>query len=122
MAEHTTSEPYYVGFDIGDRDLGPDPDGHARGMTGPVGHWQVDDMENATPATTRSASSSCPGEPAGGRQVRAESRARLRSSHRSSTSSIPTERRIRPSGIVAGSDFHRRRRSWVDSTPPREVA
>ena len=45
-----------------------------------------------------------------------------RSSHRSSTSSMPTDSRTRPSGMVAGSAFQRRRRSKVDSTPPRLVA
>src|SRR6476659_2698352 len=45
-----------------------------------------------------------------------------RSAQRSSTSSMPTLSRTRPSGIVAGSVFHRRRRSRVDSTPPSEVA
>ena len=50
------------------------------------------------------------------------SRACARSAHRSSTSSMPTESRTRPSGMVVGSDFQRRRRSNVDSTPPRLVA
>ena len=45
-----------------------------------------------------------------------------RSAQRSSTSSMPTDSRTRPSGMVAGSDFQRRRRSKVDSTPPRLVA
>ena len=49
-------------------------------------------------------------------------RAPARSSHRSSTSSMPTDSRTRPSGMVAGSVFQRRRRSNVDSTPPRLVA
>ena len=35
---------------------------------------------------------------------------------------MPTDIRTRPSGIVAGSVFQRRRRSKVDSTPPRLVA
>ena len=35
---------------------------------------------------------------------------------------MPTESRTSPSGIVAGSVFQRRRRSNVDSTPPRLVA
>ena len=50
-----------------------------------------------------------------------ERRAR-RSSHRSSTSSMPTDSRTSPSGMVAASVFQRRRRSKVDSTPPSDVA
>ncbi len=45
-----------------------------------------------------------------------------RSAQRSSTSSMPTDSRTSASGIVAGSVFQRRRRSKVDSTPPRMVA
>ncbi len=26
-------------------ELGPDPNGHGKGMTGPVGYWEVDDLE-----------------------------------------------------------------------------
>ena len=40
-------EPYYVGYKIDGMDVGLDPNGHSRGMTGPVGYWQVDDI-NAT--------------------------------------------------------------------------
>jgi glycerol-3-phosphate dehydrogenase (NAD(P)+) len=46
----------------------------------------------------------------------------LRSFQRSSTSSIPTDRRSSPSGTSGDSLTHRRRRSRVDSTPPSEVA
>jgi predicted enzyme related to lactoylglutathione lyase len=45
-------ESYYVGFDIGDQHLGLDPNGHAKGMTGPVGYWQVDDIEKAVTSLT----------------------------------------------------------------------
>jgi predicted enzyme related to lactoylglutathione lyase len=37
-------EPYYVGFRVGDLDFGLDPHGHGKGMTGPVGYWEVDDV------------------------------------------------------------------------------
>jgi predicted enzyme related to lactoylglutathione lyase len=37
--------PYYVGFRAGGTELGLDPHGHAQGLTGPVGYWQVDDIE-----------------------------------------------------------------------------
>ncbi|HEX6077147.1 MAG TPA: VOC family protein [Micromonosporaceae bacterium] len=38
-------EPYYVGFRVGEQELGLDPRGHSRGMTGPTGYWEVDDIE-----------------------------------------------------------------------------
>ncbi|MGH9119422.1 MAG: VOC family protein [Acidimicrobiales bacterium] len=37
--------PYYVGFRVGDQEIGLDPNGHAQGMTGPVGYCHVDDIE-----------------------------------------------------------------------------
>jgi predicted enzyme related to lactoylglutathione lyase len=37
-------ESYYVGFEVGGQHIGLDPGGHARGMTGPVGYWHVDDI------------------------------------------------------------------------------
>ena len=30
-------EPYYVGFKVDGQDVGLDPNGHSKGMTGPVG-------------------------------------------------------------------------------------
>jgi len=38
-------EAYYVGFKIGDQDIGLDPNGHKQGMTGPVGYYHVDDIQ-----------------------------------------------------------------------------
>jgi len=38
-------EAYYVGFRVGDQELGLDPNGHSQGMTAPVGYWDVDDIE-----------------------------------------------------------------------------
>jgi predicted enzyme related to lactoylglutathione lyase len=35
---------YYVGFRLGDQEVGLDPNGHKSGMTGPVGYWEVDDI------------------------------------------------------------------------------
>lgn len=40
-----SDEPYYVGFVVGDQQVGLDPNGHRNGMTGPVGYWHVDDIE-----------------------------------------------------------------------------
>jgi predicted enzyme related to lactoylglutathione lyase len=44
-AEPYADEPYYVGFRVGDHEVGLDPNGHSQGMTGPVGYWHVDDIE-----------------------------------------------------------------------------
>ena len=37
-------EPYYVGYKVDGQDIGLDPNGHAKGMTGPLGYWHVDDL------------------------------------------------------------------------------
>ena len=39
--------PYYVGYKIGDHEIGLDPNGHKQGMTGPVGYYQVDDIKQS---------------------------------------------------------------------------
>jgi predicted enzyme related to lactoylglutathione lyase len=36
--------PYYVGFRVGDQEIGLDPNGH-RGLDGAVGYCHVDDIE-----------------------------------------------------------------------------
>jgi predicted enzyme related to lactoylglutathione lyase len=36
--------PYYVGFRAAGQDVGLDPNGHAKGMTGPVPYWHVTDL------------------------------------------------------------------------------
>ncbi len=43
-------EPYYVGWRVAGQDIGLDPNGHARGMSGPVCFWDVDDIEAALQA------------------------------------------------------------------------
>jgi predicted enzyme related to lactoylglutathione lyase len=43
--EPAMDEPYYVGFDVAGQDAGLDPQGHRKGMTGPVGYWHVDDIQ-----------------------------------------------------------------------------
>jgi predicted enzyme related to lactoylglutathione lyase len=43
--EPYADQPYYVGFRAGEVELGLDPNGHAKGMTGPVGYWEVDDLD-----------------------------------------------------------------------------
>jgi predicted enzyme related to lactoylglutathione lyase len=40
-------QPYYVGFKVGDQEIGLDPNGHQQGKTGPVGYWQVDDIKKS---------------------------------------------------------------------------
>ncbi len=40
-------EAYYVGFSLGDQEIGLDPYGHNKGMTGPIGYWHVDDIQRA---------------------------------------------------------------------------
>src|SRR4029079_1907698 len=43
-------ETYYVGYDVEDQHLGLDPNGHGKGMTGPVGYWHVDDINSSVQA------------------------------------------------------------------------
>ncbi|CAM5664106.1 MULTISPECIES: VOC family protein [Streptomyces] len=42
--EPYVDEPYYVGFKDAGQDVGLDPNGHAKGMTGPVPYWHVSDI------------------------------------------------------------------------------
>ncbi|MFF3455412.1 VOC family protein [Streptomyces sp. NPDC002730] len=48
--EPVMDEAYYVGFRAGGQDIGLDPHGHGKGMTGPVGFWHVDDIRSAVSA------------------------------------------------------------------------
>lgn len=45
--EPNMDQPYYVGFRVGDQDIGLDPNGHAQGMTGPTAYWHVDDIKKS---------------------------------------------------------------------------
>ncbi|MFE7894888.1 VOC family protein [Streptomyces sp. NPDC057412] len=45
--EPYVDEPYYVGFKDAGQDVGLDPNGHAKGMTGPVPYWHVSDIRAA---------------------------------------------------------------------------
>ena len=40
-------EAYYVGFRVGDQEIGLDPNGHKQGMTGPIDYWQVNDIKKS---------------------------------------------------------------------------
>ncbi|MET7684633.1 VOC family protein [Streptomyces sp. NPDC005423] len=42
--EPYADESYYVGFKAAGQDIGLDPNGHAKGMTGPVPYWTVTDL------------------------------------------------------------------------------
>ncbi|MEU1529481.1 VOC family protein [Streptomyces fagopyri] len=46
-AEPYADTAYYVGFKDAGQDVGLDPNGHAKGMTGPVPFWHVDDIRTA---------------------------------------------------------------------------
>ena len=48
--EPYADQPYYVGFKVGDQDVGLDPNGHRSGMTGPVGYHHVDDIRTTLQA------------------------------------------------------------------------
>jgi len=40
-------QPYYVGFKVGEQEIGLDPNGYQQGMTGPVGYRQVLDIRKS---------------------------------------------------------------------------
>ena len=43
-------EPHYVAFSVGGHDVGLDPNGHGKGMTGPIAYWHVDDINKSLDA------------------------------------------------------------------------
>jgi predicted enzyme related to lactoylglutathione lyase len=43
-------EAYYVGFRVGDQEIGLDPHGHNQGMTGPIGYFHVSDIKQSLQA------------------------------------------------------------------------
>ena len=45
--EPVMDEAYYVGFRVGDQDIGLDPNGHSKGMMGPISYWHVDDLKKS---------------------------------------------------------------------------
>ncbi|MGI8553319.1 MAG: VOC family protein [Dehalococcoidia bacterium] len=45
--EPYADEAYYVGFRVGDQEIGLDPHGHNKGMTGPIAYWHVDDIKKS---------------------------------------------------------------------------
>jgi predicted enzyme related to lactoylglutathione lyase len=48
--EPYVSGSYYVGYRIGDQEIGLDPNGHQQGMTGPYEYFQVADIHQALQA------------------------------------------------------------------------
>ncbi len=45
--EPYVDQPYYVGFRVGDQEIGLTPNGNSQGMTGPITYWQVDDIHKS---------------------------------------------------------------------------
>ena len=45
LGEPVMDEPYYVQFASDGQEVGLDPNGHAKGMTGPVAYWHVEDIK-----------------------------------------------------------------------------
>jgi predicted enzyme related to lactoylglutathione lyase len=45
--EPVMDQPYYVQYVVNGLEIGLDPHGHQKGMTGPVGYWEVDDIETS---------------------------------------------------------------------------
>jgi len=43
-------EPYYVGWKIDGQDIGLDPHGHSKGLTGPQPYWHVEDIAKTVAA------------------------------------------------------------------------
>jgi len=42
--EPHVDSPYYVGFKVGEQEIGLLPNGNATGMSGPLGYFRVDDI------------------------------------------------------------------------------
>lgn len=43
--EPVMDQPYYVQFEVGGQQIGLDPNGHQKGLTGPVGYREVEDVK-----------------------------------------------------------------------------
>jgi len=64
-------QPYYVGWKVDGQDIGLDPHGHSKGLTGPQPYWQVDDIEKAITALVEAGAevTDKPHDVGGGRQI-----------------------------------------------------
>jgi predicted enzyme related to lactoylglutathione lyase len=40
-------QPYYVGFKVGNQEIGVDPNGYSQGITGPIGYYTVSDIKKS---------------------------------------------------------------------------
>ena len=52
-SEPNVDQPYYVGFKVGEQEIGLLPNGHASGMSGPLGYFHVDDIKKTLEALVR---------------------------------------------------------------------
>ena len=43
--EPVMDEAYYVQFNVAGQEIGLDPNGHGKGMTGPTPYWHVEDIK-----------------------------------------------------------------------------
>ena len=43
--EPYANAPYYVGYRVAGQEIGLDPNGHSKGMTGPLCYWNVPDIK-----------------------------------------------------------------------------
>jgi predicted enzyme related to lactoylglutathione lyase len=70
-SEPYADAPYYVGYRIGAMEVGLDPGGHAKGMTGPVAYWTVPDIAAAIKQLTEAGGTEheSPSDVGGGRLV-----------------------------------------------------
>src|SRR3954471_11796084 len=73
LGEPHTDTPYYVGFNHEGQEIGLDPNGHKKGLTGAVPYWSVDDIAPKVASLTAAGATllSEPTDVGGGRKVAA---------------------------------------------------
>jgi len=52
-SEPYVDQPYYVGYRVGEQEIGLLPGGHASGMSGPLGYFHVDDIKKTLEALVK---------------------------------------------------------------------
>ncbi len=64
-------EPYYIHFAVGDLEIGLDPNGHSKGMAGPVAYWHVQNIAAVVESLIAAGATvvSPPAAVGGGRQI-----------------------------------------------------
>ena len=45
-------QPFYVGYRVGDQEIGLDPNGFAEGMNSPIAYWHVKDIKKSLDSFT----------------------------------------------------------------------